>query len=181
VHRLAQQPPTQTAFAEARFSSLLDRALVLKGKLAWQGGDRLERNVTQPYAEHTRIDGNRVSVTRKGHGTRHFSLDRAPAMKALLVGLLAVLEGNPRRLRGVFDATLQGRSGAYWTLVLVPHSRKLAHQLEGLALDGYAGTLRCIEINQSGGDESIYVLGHLSARVSASPTQSALKTLCRAG
>lgn len=181
VQRLAQQPPTQTAFAEARFSSLLDRALVLKGKLAWEGGDRLERKVTQPYSEHTQIDGNRVSVTRKGHGTRHFSLGRAPAMKALLDGLLAVLAGDPQRLRGVFDATLQGRSDAYWTLVLVPHSRKLAHQLKGLALDGYGGTLRCIEIDQSGGDESIYVLGHLSSRVSARPTQSALKTLCRAG
>ncbi|HYW77096.1 MAG TPA: LolA-related protein [Gammaproteobacteria bacterium] len=181
VHRLAQQPPTQTVFAEARFSSLLDRALVLKGKLAWQGGDRLERKVTQPYSEHTRIDGNQVSVTRKGHGTRHFSLGRAPAMKALLDGLLAVLAGNPRRLRGVFDASLQGRSDAYWTLVLVPHSPKLAHQLKGLALDGYADTLRCIEINQSGGDESIYVLGKLSSRVSARPTQSSLKTLCRAG
>ena len=181
VHRLAQRPPTQTAFVEAQFSSLLDRALVLKGELAWQGGNRLERKVTRPYSEQTRIDGNQVSVTRKGHGTRHFSLDRAPAMKALLEGLLAVLAGNPRRLRGVFDATLQGRPDAYWTLVLVPHSPKLAHQLKGLALDGHAGTLRCIEIDQAGGDTSIYVLGDLTSRVSVRPTQSALKTLCRAG
>lgn len=181
VHRLAQQPPTHTAFAEARFSSLLDRALVLKGELAWQGGNRLERKVTRPYSERTQIDGNQVSVTRKGHGTRHFSLNRAPAMKALLEGLLAVLAGNPRHLRGVFNATLQGRSSAYWTLLLVPHSPKLAHQLKGLALDGHAGTLRCIEINQAGGDTSIYVLGELTSRVSKRPTQSALKTLCRAG
>lgn len=181
VHRLAKAPPTHTAFAEARFSSLLDRALVLKGTLAWQGGDRFERTVTAPYSEHTRIDGNRVALTRKGHGTRHFSLGRAPAMKALLDGLLAVLAGNPGRLRGVFDARLQGREQAYWTLLLVPRSAKLAHQLKGLALDGYGGTLRCIEINQDGGDISIYVLGRLASRVGTRPTQTTLKTLCRAG
>lgn len=181
VHRLAKAPPTQTAFVEAHFSSLLARALVLKGTLAWQGGDRFERTITAPYSEHTRIDGNQVMLTRKGHGTRHFSLDRAPAIKALLDGLLAVLAGNPGRLRGVFNARLQGRANAYWTLLLAPRSAKLAHRLKGLALDGYDATLRCIEINQDHGDTSVYVLGHLASRVSARPTEASLKTLCRAG
>ena len=180
VHRLAQQPPTQTAFAEARFSSLLDRALVLHGELAWQGGDVLERKVVKPYAEHTKIDGSQVSVTRRGR-TRHYSLDRAPAMKALMDGLVAVLAGNPAHLRGVFNATLQGRAQAYWTLLLVPHSAKLEDQLKQLALDGKAGTLRCIEILQSGGDTSIYVLGPLASHVPSRPTQAALQKLCRAG
>lgn len=181
VHRLAQQPPTRTAFAEARFSSLLDRALVLHGELAWQGGDVLERAVTKPYSEHTKIDGSQVSVTRQGHGTRHYSLDRAPAMKALLDGLVAVLAGNPAHLRDVFDATLQGRPQAYWTLLLVPHSSRLEDQLKHLALDGKAATLRCIEIRQSGGDTSIYVLGPLAGQVPSRPTQDALQKLCRAG
>lgn len=181
VRRLAQQPPTQTAFAEARFSSLLDRALVLHGELAWQGGDVLERKVTKPYSEHTKIDGTQVSVTRKGHGTRDYSLDRAPAMKALLDGLIAVLAGNPKRLRGVFTASLQGRPQAYWTLLLVPRSAKLEDQLKQLALDGKSGTLRCIEILQSGGDTSVYVLGSLAGQVPSRPTQAALQKLCRAG
>lgn len=181
VHRLERQPPTRTAFAEARFSSLLDRALVLHGELAWEGGDVLERTVAKPYPEHTKIDGSQVSVTRKGHGTRHYSLDRAPGMKALLDGLIAVLAGDPAHLRGVFDATLQGRPQAYWTLLLVPHSAGLQHKLQQVALDGKAGTLRCIEIRQSGGDTSIYVLGRLAGRVPSRPTQAALQTLCRAG
>lgn len=181
VHRLERQPPTRTAFAEARFSSLLDRALVLHGELAWEGGDVLERTVAKPYSEHTKIDGSQVSVTRKGHGTRHYSLDRAPGMKALLDGLIAVLAGDPAHLRGVFDATLQGRPQAYWTLLLVPHSAGLQHKLQQVALDGKAGTLRCIEIRQSGGDTSIYVLGRLAGRVPSRPTQAALQTLCRAG
>jgi len=181
VHRLAQQPPTQTAFAEARFSSLLDRALLLHGELAWEGGDVLERKVTKPYSEHTKIDGTQVSVTRAGHGTRHYSLDRAPAMKALLDGLIAVLAGNPKRLRGVFEASLQGRPQAYWTLLLAPRSAKLKDQLKQLALDGNSGTLRCIEILQSGGDTSIYVLGPLAGHVPSRPTQAALQKLCRAG
>ncbi len=181
VRRLEKQPPTRTAFAEARFSSLLDRALVLHGELAWEGGNVLERIVAKPYSEHTKIDGSQVSVTRKGHGTRHYSLDRAPGMKALLDGLIAVLAGDPAHLRGVFNATLQGRPQAYWTLLLVPHSAKLEHQLKQVALDGKAGMLRCIEIRQSGGDTSIYVLGRLAGRVPSRPTQAALQKLCRAG
>lgn len=181
VHRLAQRPPTRTSFAEAHFSSLLDRALVLHGELAWRGGNVLERTVSEPYSEHTKIDGSQVSVTRGGHGTRHFSLDRAPAMKALLDGLIAVLGGDPERLRGVFDATLQGRPQAYWSLVLVPRSARLEDQLQQLVLDGKAGTLRCIEIRESDTDMSIYVLGTLAGQVPSRPTRAALQKLCRAG
>ncbi|MGH8127833.1 MAG: LolA-related protein [Gammaproteobacteria bacterium] len=181
VRRLAKQPPTQTPFVQAQFSPLLDRALVLKGQLVWDGGQKLERIVEQPYSGHTVIAGTEVSVTRAGHGTKKYSLNRAPAMKALLDGLIAVLSGDPGQLRGVFNATLQGRSDAYWTLLLVPHEAKLAHDLKQLTLDGYAGTLRCIEIHQNKGAASIYVLGKLASRVTGRPTQPALKKLCRAG
>ncbi len=181
VYRLAKQPPTQTPFVQAQFSPLLDRALVLKGRLAWDGGDKLERRVEQPYREHTLIAGTAVRVTRAGHGTKQYSLNRAPAMKALLNGLVAVLSGDPKKLRAVFNATLQGRASAYWTLLLVPRDPRLAHDLKQLALDGYAATLRCIEIRQAGGNASIYVLGKLGTQVTPRPTQATLQKLCRAG
>lgn len=181
VRRLAKQPPTKTPFAQVQFSPLLDRALVLKGDLAWDGGQKLERIVEQPYSGHTVIAGTEVSVTRAGRGTKKYSLNRAPAMKALLDGVIAVLSGDPAQLRSVFNATLQGRANAYWTLLLVPRDPKLAHDLKQLTLDGYAGTLRCIEIDQSGGAASIYVLGKLAVHVTRRPTRAALKTLCRAG
>ncbi len=180
VYRLAQHPPTQTPFVQAQFSPLLNRALVLKGQLVWDGGDKLERRVEQPYREQTSIAGTAVSVTRAGHGTKQYSLNRAPAMKALLNGLVAVLSGDPKKLRAVFNATLQ-RAGAYWTLLLVPRDSRLAHDLKQLALDGYAATLRCIEIRQAGGNASIYVLGKLGTQVTARPTQATLQKLCRAG
>lgn len=181
VRRLAKQPPTRTAFAQAQYSPLLDRPLMLEGELAWDGGQKLERRVAKPYRGHTVIDGTDVTVTRAGHGTKHYSLDRAPAMKALLDGLVAVLSGDPGQLHDVFRATLQGRSGAYWTLLLVPRNPKLADDLEQLTLDGYAGTLRCIEIHQDKGEASIYVLGALAAQVKGRPAQPALEKLCRAG
>jgi len=181
VRRLAKQPPSRTAFAQAQYSRLLDRALVIEGQLVWDGGQKLERRVDKPFSEHTVIAGTDVTVTRAGHGTKHYSLDRAPAMRALLDGLIAVLSGDPGQLRGVFNATLQGRADAYWTLLLVPRSSKLAHDLKQLTLDGYAGTLRCIEIHQDKGDTSIYVLGELASQVTGRPTQPALEKLCRAG
>ncbi len=181
VYRLAKHPPTQTPFVQAQFSPLLDRALVLKGRLVWDGGDKLERRVEQPYREQTSIAGTAVSVTRAGHGTKQYSLNRAPAMKALLDGLIAVLSGDPEKLHDVFNATLQGRANAYWTLLLVPRNPKLAHDLQQLTLDGYAATLRCIEIRQAEGNASIYVLGRLATQVTPRPTQATLQKLCRAG
>ena len=177
VYRLAKHPPTRTPFVQAQFSPLLDRALVLKGRLVWDGGEKLERRVEQPYRDHTVIAGTTVSVTRAGHGTQQYSLNRAPAMKALLNGLVAVLSGDPEKLREVFNATLQGRANAYWTLLLVPRDPGLAHALQQLTLDGYAATLRCIEIRQAGGNASIYVLGKLGAQVRFRPTQATLQKL----
>jgi hypothetical protein len=182
VAALAQQPPARVAFAEARFSALLNRPLVVSGQLAWEGGERLRRHVDMPYVETTLIDGGEVSMHRAGHGTRHFSLDRAPPLKALLESLVAVLSGKPERLRQVFDVERKDVGGTkVWTLALTPKSPRLARSLASIRLDGDARRLRCMEIVEAGGTASIDLLGPLAARMPAQPTRKALDALCRHG
>lgn len=181
VARLAHTPPTRTAFAEARFSPLLKRPLLLHGQLAWLGGDHLERHVDDPYVETTRIGDDEVTMHRSGHGTRHFSLDRAPPLKALLESLVAVLSGDPARLRSVFNARLeQTHAGAaVWSLDLTPRSARLARSLTRIRLDGDRQTLRCIVIKEASGTTSIDLLGPLAAQMPAQPTRARLNALCR--
>jgi hypothetical protein len=183
VTGLAQKPPAQVAFAEARFSALLSRPLVVSGQLSWEGGERLRRHVDMPYVETTLIDGGEVSMHRAGRGTRHFSLDRAPPLKALLESLVAVLSGQPARLRKVFDVQRTDVAGEMkvWSLSLTPKSPRLARSLTGIRLDGDAQGLRCMEIVEAGGTASVDLLGPLAAKMPAQPTREALDALCRHG
>ena len=158
---------------------MLDRALVVSGTLSWQGGDHLSRDVSAPYKEHTVIADGKVAMTRQGHGTRHFSLDRAPPLKALLDSLVAVLSGNPQRLQKGFSARLDGDATHSWTLTLRPDSARLAKGLSHIRLDGHGDTLDCMEIAQSGGTVTIDLLGPLAARMPKQPNRAQLTGLCR--
>lgn len=180
ITRLAQPPPTQVAFAEARFSALLSRPLVVSGQLSWEGGDRLQRHVDMPYVETTRIVDGEVSMHRAGRGTRHFSLDRAPPLKALLDSLVAVLSGDRARLSKAFTPRLdQEGDGQGWTLTLKPKSPQLARSLSHIRLDGDRQGLRCMLITEANGTLSVDLLGPLAARMPAQPTRANLTALCR--
>lgn len=180
VRSLAQTPPTETPFAEARFSPMLDKALVVSGTLGWAGGQSLRRNVTKPYVETTVIADGEVALTREGHGTRHFSLDRAPPLKALLQSMVAVLSGDPTKLEGVFSARVDGTADS-WTLTLMPVQAALKKSLSYLRLEGGQGTLQCLETAEAKGTVSIDLLGPLAAHMPEVPTREALTTLCRHG
>ena len=168
------------AFAEARFSPLLSRPLVVSGELSWEGGERLRRHVDMPYVETTLIDGDQVHMHRAGHGVRAFSLDRAPPLKALLDSLVAVLSGDRARLRQAFHVQrVDDGTGPVWTLALTPTSPRLARRLTRITLDGDPHGLRCMAIVESNGTASIDLLGPLAARMPAQPTRDALTALCR--
>ncbi len=176
---MKQKPPAEVAFAEARFSALLSQPLVVSGQLSWEGGERLRRHVDTPYVETTLIDDGEVHLHRAGHGTRNFSLDRAPPLKALLESLVAVLSGDPVRLQQVFEARREDHGSSVWSLTLTPKSPRLARSLSTIRLDGDGNGLRCMEIVEARGTTSVDLLGPLAARMPAQPTRDALNALCR--
>ncbi len=180
IARLVRRPPAEVAFAEARFSPLLARPLVVSGTLSWEGGMRLRRHVDTPFVETTLIDGDVVRMHRAGGESSSFSLDRAPPLKALAQSLVALLSGNRKQLKALFSVQREKRQDtAVWTLVLTPRSSRLARQLAHITLDGDRQGLRCLELVESGGASSIDLLGALAPRMPAQPTRAALKALCR--
>ena len=53
--------PARTAFSEVRFSSLLERPLILHGELEYAGPGKLARTVKSPYDERMTIGARAAS------------------------------------------------------------------------------------------------------------------------
>ncbi len=178
---LAQPAPARTAFAEVRYVGVLERPLILHGDLIWQGGERLERDVSTPYRETTTISGDQVRIVRPGQPPQTFDLGRAPELKGLLIGFRALLSGDAALLRATFDVSASGDARA-WTLELKPRDAALARRLTGISVDGSGHRLRCLRMDQSNGDTSFTLLGALAATaLPTMPTPAALATLCASG
>ncbi len=180
VRSLAQPVPARTAFIEVRFMNVLDRPLILRGELAWLGGSHLQRTVVSPYRERSEINSGQITVTRSGQAPRHFSLDRAPQLRDLLISFTALLAGRPTQLLQRFEARVWGNPTS-WTLNLRPRDAKVARQIQALNIDGDGTALRCMRVDDTDGDTSFTLLGVLGhARLPKPLTPAALVRLCAA-
>ncbi|HET6805719.1 MAG TPA: LolA-related protein [Frateuria sp.] len=179
ISKLGRPAPARTAFAEARFMQLLDRPLVVSGELAWLGGDTLERHVTRPHEETARIADGKVTQQRAGKGERSFSLERAPQLKVLVDSFVALLGGDPGRLRQAFAITRRGDAGGVWTLTLTPRDLDVARTVATIRIDGKGALARCMWMQEADGDVAVDLLGALAARMPAAPTREALTALCQ--
>ena len=181
IRKLAQPPPATTAFTEVRFSPLLQQPLIVSGELGYSGPQNLERHVTQPYAEHTVIRGESVRVERSGQAPRTFALQRAPELRGLLTGFVALLSGDSEAIAAGFDVRLAS-DAAHWTLDLVPKDARVKRRVERFTVDGSNEQPHCFSMMASGGGVSVMLLGELaSVRLPAQPTLADLQQLCARG
>ena len=163
-----------------RFSHLLRKPLVARGQLDYAGPGRLGKRVESPYREITTIADGAVNVQREGRAARHFSLDRAPELQALLVSFSALLDGNATQLEQFYTMQLVDSADS-WTLILTPRKSDLAQQLHDISVDGHASDPRCFTLHEADGDASVMLLGTLAAAHLPEPlTVAALSALCRA-
>lgn len=181
IAQLGRPAPARTAFAEARFMQVLERPLVVSGELAWLGGDTLERHVTAPHAETSRIADGKVTQQRAGKDARSFSLERAPQLKVLVDSFVALLGGDPSRLRKAFTIARRGDAGGAWALTLTPRDLDVARTVASIRIDGKDGEARCMWMQEADGDVAIDLLGSLAAKMPAAPTREALAALCKDG
>lgn len=181
IARLARPAPARTPYVEVRFAHLLRRPLLLHGELEYGGADTLGKIVSAPYRETTTIAAGDVTVHRDGHPDRHFALQRAPELGALLSGFSALLGGDAAGLRQNFNVELSG-DAATWTLTLTPREADLSKRLRTIVVDGADTQSRCFTLTEAGGDSSVMLIGTLAAaQLPDPPTSSALSALCRAG
>jgi len=179
IAQLKLPVPSDTAYAETRFSKLLRKPLELRGELHYGGAGVLGKRVDAPYRETTTIAQSEVTVEREGKGVRRFALERAPELEALLASFSALLGGDAEALNRNFALALDRRDIA-WRLTLTPRAHDLAKHLRELVVDGRESAVRCVSLHEADGDASVMRIGALSeAALPAPATMAALDTLCR--
>jgi hypothetical protein len=177
---LARTPPASVAFAEARFSALLLQPLVVSGEVAYPAPFSLDRIVTTPFNERTTIRGDSVTVSREGERTRTFALRRAPELRGLLTGLVALLAGDARAVRRDFDVDAAGDAAA-WRLDLTPADASVKRRLARLVATGAGAELRCFVLHDAQDGTTVMLFGAAAeAGIAADATLESLLDRCRA-
>jgi len=179
VAGLKRAPPARTAFAEVRFSGLLDRPLILHGELEYDGPGKLARNVEKPYREHMTIADGEASVQRGDNPARTFSLSQAPELEGFLRGFAALLGGDAAALQRDFTLAASG-SGTAWRLKLTPRDDRLARRITALEVDGAGTSARCFHTFEGDGDVNVLLVESLAeAKIPVRPTPPMIDALCR--
>jgi len=158
IRGLAKPPPATIDFIEARFSSLLKQPLLVSGTLGYEGATALDRNVTQPYRETTRIRGGSVRIQREGEPERSFALKRAPELQSLLHAFTALLAGDLAAVERDFQTTVSGNLDA-WQISLQPRDARLAKRVSRIRIDGRNDQPRCFAVLEDGKAATIMLLG----------------------
>ena len=167
IARLTRNPPASIAFAEVRFSSLLQEPLVVSGTLEYEGAGALRRHVERPYRESTAISGETVRVERDGE-TRTFALRRAPELRGFLTGMLGLLTGDSSLIDKHFSVMASG-DDERWRLDLEPIDNRLRQRLSTIVVEGRADEPRCFVIVDTEGGTSVMMLGPLAESPLTSP------------
>jgi hypothetical protein len=174
---LQHPAPTQTEFFERRQSPLLAQPLLFSGELQRPQSGTLVKRIEHPYVEHTRIEGEKVTVEREGERARRFSLRRAPELRALTASVEAVLAGDIALLQKFYTLRMEG-SEAAWTLHLAPLDKRLAKRVESMRFLGTDTTLRCMDLVLAGDETSRTWLGDAAAPAAQAADEAARDALC---
>ena len=179
VATLKRAAPAKTAFAEVRFSGLLDRPLILRGELEYDGPDALSRRVESPYVERTTVAHGEAAVQRGDGPVRTFSLGQAPELEAFLRGFAALLGGDAAALERDFSLTASGNA-ASWRLTLKPRDARLSKRIASIDVDGNARGARCFRTSEADGDVNVMLVESLAtAKIPVRPTPPMIDALCR--
>ena len=138
-------------FRERRESSLLEKPLIVTGKL-WrnQRGD-LVRETIEPRRETQTLTGEMIIIEKPGRAPRNHSLSHAPELEVLYRALTALLAGDAEALRAHFEVQLE-RDPDGWTITLTPDSPTLAERVDTLTLRGREDRLQQFELALADGE-----------------------------
>lgn len=179
VAALKRDAPARTAYAEVRFSGLLERPLILHGELEYLGPGRLGKRVDTPYKEQTQVADGEASVQRGTRAPRTFSLGQAPELEGFLRGFAALLGGDAAALARDFTLAASGSTNA-WQLVLKPRDVRLARRVDAITVDGSGTTPLCFRTQEADGDLSVLLVDRLAGtKLAVQVSQPQVDALCR--
>lgn len=154
MRQLAGTGAATVAFTETRHSSALSAPLVARGELRYTPPARLERSVTAPVAERYVVEGDRVTVERRGAAPRTFSLAAQPVLGAFLESIRATLRGDLAALARHYRVEVEGNA-ARWSLVLLPSDPGMAEFVTVIRIAGAHGRLTGMEVVETAGDRVV--------------------------
>jgi len=154
MRSLAATGASTTAFTETRHSSALRTPLVTSGELHYAPPARLERRVRTPVEERYVVDGDRVTIERRGAAPRTLSLAGQPALGAFLESIRATLRGDLATLQRFYRVETEG-DAAGWMLVLLPSDPEIAELVTVIRITGARARLTGMEVVETGGDRVV--------------------------
>jgi outer membrane lipoprotein-sorting protein len=159
VMRLLSQVKSSTVrFTETKRMAALSAPLTLSGRLRYERGRVLERDVDAPYEERMIVEGQSVVVASPARGRiRSYALRGNPAAWAFVEGLRATLGGDLDTLEHYYRVSFRGAAGA-WKLELVPLDEEMARRVESIVFRGSRADIASILVREAGGDSSLMTI-----------------------
>lgn len=147
----------EIGFREIRNSELLVRPAMFEGRLIYDPKSRsIEKAVTDPEVVTMTMNGQAL-VIETNEGKRHFTLRTRPALRAIMSGFRALLEGDVDALEANFKSHYE-QQGDAWRLVLTPRAKRLAKRLASLTVTGQNSRIDSIATLMKNGDHQYMTL-----------------------
>lgn len=152
MHLLAGRRHGRVDFVEQHFLSVLKRPVESFGVMTYDAPDRLEKRTVEPRPESLLLDGDQLTIERKGRA-RVLDISAYPSIAPLIESIRATLAGDQPALERLFAVDFMG-SVARWRLVLTPRDPTVAKTIARVEIDGARDALLEVEIREPNGDRS---------------------------
>ena len=156
MERMAQVPSSTASFTEKKYLAVLTAPLELSGKLAYSRPGRIEKHVLTPYDERMVVDGDNLTLEKKGE-KRSFALQSHPVAWAFVESIRATLAGDMALLQRFYRTALQGSKEAWW-LTLEPQDAQMAGYVQSITISGSDNRVNSLEILETNGDKSVMTI-----------------------
>ena len=153
LQAVAARPLDAAPFVERRISPLYASPLELRGTLSFKPPGTIEKRTTSPIREVLTITAETLTLDPgAGAAPTVVRMDAQGQLSAYVLGLRAILNGDDKLLREVFDAQLSGSFDA-WKLQLVPRGVQPRRGIRQIVVSGAGAQLRRIDTTEINGDQ----------------------------
>jgi len=164
LKRVAVGSAKEVPFEERRFIGAVTEPLVSRGYLRYEPPNKLIKKVESPYRETAVVDDDHLSVLdADGAETTSISLWISEDLRLMFDSLRAVLRGDVKALRVLFEVSVSGDETA-WTLDLTPKDDPDASRIERIVVTGNQERLLRFDIREAGGDRTLIQMRDASSR-----------------
>ena len=150
---VAARPLDAAPFLERRISPLYASPLELRGTLSFKPPGTIEKRTTSPIREVLTITAETLTIDPgAGAAPTVVRMDAQGQLSAYVLGLRAILNGDDKLLRQVFDVQLSGSFDA-WRLQLLPRGAQPRRGIRQIVVSGAGAQLRQIDTTELNGDQ----------------------------